>query len=86
MIFIIIIFFFFFLFIKKKNIKCPFKPSTVFLNNLFKNKIDWIYYFSSFYIFLNISSNPVLTIVIRKNLMKLLSPKKIPSIPGKVTP
>lgn len=49
-----------------------------YYNTIFKGKYDWAYYFSSFYIFLNVASLPVLTIVLRNNSMKLITPEKFP--------
>ncbi|CAD8197690.1 unnamed protein product [Paramecium pentaurelia] len=50
-----------------------------FYNKLFNQKqLKWAYYIISFYMFLNIAALPVLTITIRKNLMKLVAPHLIP--------
>jgi len=40
--------------------------------------VRWAYYIISFYMFLNIAALPVLTITIRKNMMKVLVPHLMP--------
>lgn len=45
----------------------------VFYTEMFKNKVNSVYYFTSFYLFLNVAAIPVLTIVLRKNLMALVN-------------
>lgn len=53
----------------------PFdKKDLTFFNEAFKGKVDSVYYFTSFYIFLNISAIPVLTLVLRNNLIYFLTP------------
>ena len=53
----------------------PFNPSEIkYFNLVFKGEIDFIYYFTSFYIFLNISAVPVLIVVLRNNLINLITP------------
>lgn len=47
--------------------------------------LRWAYYIISFYMFLNIAALPVLTITIRKNLMKLLVPHLMPKNNFKIT-
>ena len=41
----------------------------------FEKKIPFIYYFVSFYVFLNIAAMSVYVIVIRANVLKIFSPK-----------
>ena len=53
----------------------PFDTSEIkYFNLVFKGEIDFIYYFTSFYIFLNISAVPVLIVVLRNNLINLITP------------
>lgn len=59
----------------------PYKSGGIkYYNTIFKGKFDWAYYFTSFYIFLNVAALPVLTIVLRNNSMKLITPEKFPKI------
>lgn len=46
--------------------------------NIYRGKIDWIYYITSFYMFLNIAAFPILIITMRNNIMKCFMPHKIP--------
>ena len=59
----------------------------IYFNNDFKGKtgVSWIYYVSSFYVMFNIAAVPVLTIVVRNNLMKLISPHLMPKVAYEVT-
>lgn len=41
----------------------------------FENPIPFIYYFVSFYVFLNVAAMPVYIIVIRGNILKILKPQ-----------
>lgn len=52
-----------------------------YYNNFFKGiaHTDWVFYISSFYVFLNIAAFPVLIITARNNLMKFFAKKKIPA-------
>lgn len=60
--------------------KNPYDDSELTYNNQpYHNEMLGIFYFTSFYIFLNISALPVLTLVLRNNLIFLLSPKNFPS-------
>ena len=45
-----------------------------YYNYNFENQVNITFYFSSFYMFLNIAALPVLIIVIRNNLMKWIAP------------
>lgn len=57
-----------------------------FYNQMFNvGNIKWAYYIISFYMFLNIAALPVLTITIRKNLMKLVVPHLMPKNNFKIT-
>ena len=57
-----------------------------FYSELFnRGKLKWAYYIISFYMFLNIAALPVLTITIRKNLMKLVVPHLVPKDNLKIT-
>jgi len=57
----------------------PNHPNTIiYFNEDFKDDLPFIYYFVSFYIFLNVVAFPVLTITIRNNSMKLINPDKVP--------
>lgn len=49
-----------------------------YYNTMFKGRFNVVYYFTSFYIFLNVAALPVLTIVLRNNAMKLITPEKFP--------
>lgn len=46
-----------------------------FFNQYFKGieGADWVFYISSFYIFLNVAAFPVLIITCRNNLMKFIA-------------
>lgn len=58
-----------------------------FYNILFDQQyVRWAYYIISFYMFLNIAALPVLTITIRKNLMKLVAPHLMPKNTLAITP
>lgn len=46
----------------------------------FQNHIPVIYYFVSFYVFLNIAAMPVYVIVIRTNLLRAISPETDPKV------
>ncbi|CAD8119395.1 unnamed protein product [Paramecium sonneborni] len=50
-----------------------------------EGNLRWAYYIISFYMFLNIAALPVLTITIRKNLMKLVVPHLLPKDNLKIT-
>ncbi|CAD8203122.1 unnamed protein product [Paramecium octaurelia] len=66
----------------------PFKDlaAASFYNQLFnQGNLKWAYYIISFYMFLNIAALPVLTITIRKNLMKLVVPHLVPKDSLKIT-
>jgi hypothetical protein len=52
--------------------------SLKYYNFDFENKIPFIYYFVSFYVFLNIAAMSVYVIVIRANVLKIFSPKTDP--------
>lgn len=53
----------------------PFLEHKVtYLSDVFKGKSDFIFYFTSFYIFLNISAMPVQTCVLRNNLISFFLP------------
>lgn len=57
-----------------------------FYNIVFdQSPVKWAYYIISFYMFLNIAALPVLTITIRKNLMKLLVPHLLPKNSFQIT-
>lgn len=47
----------------------------IFYNFDFKDRIDFIYWFTSFYVFLNVAAFSVYIIVIRANLLQVLAPK-----------
>lgn len=50
----------------------PFSNGGIkYFNSNFKDLYDWVYYFTTFYVFLNVSSLPVLAIVLRHNFIKL---------------
>ncbi len=38
----------------------------------------WIYYYVGFYIFCNVAAMPVLTITLRNNMIKLITPQYFP--------
>lgn len=48
--------------------------------NVFRGKLDVIYYITSFYMFLNIAAFPILIITMRNNIMKCFIPDKIPKV------
>ena len=48
--------------------------SLIYYNEDFRGRIDFIYYFVSFYVFLNIALFPIYVIVIRRNLMAIIRP------------
>lgn len=50
---------------------------TYFCNN-FDNEVQWLFIATSFYILLSVASFPVYTIAARNNLMKAITPDKIP--------
>lgn len=45
-----------------------------YYNEDYKGRIDFIYYFVSFYVFLNVAAFSVYIIVIRKNILALAKP------------
>lgn len=53
--------------------------------NFTQNEII-LFYFAAVYIFLNVIAFPVFVITVRNNLMKLISPSKIPKISSEITP
>lgn len=56
------------------NLTNPFdEEGIIFYPKMFKGKVDWMYYFTSFYIFLTIVAMPIFTIILRKNLMDICS-------------
>ena len=46
----------------------------IYYNQDFEGRIDFIYYFTSFYVFLNVAAFSVYIIVIRRNFMALYKP------------
>lgn len=57
------------------NLADPYESESIkYYNYMFKEKLVWVYYFTSFYIFLNVASLPVITIVLSKNILKWISP------------
>lgn len=55
------------------------KGNLKYYNYAFEEKLPWVYYLVSFYVFLNIAAIPVLIIVIRNNILKLALPKINPN-------
>ena len=52
----------------------PDSSKLQYFNDTFKGELDFIYYFTSFYIFLNVAAIPILIIVMRNNLIQMITP------------
>lgn len=64
----------------------PQKPNDmIYFQYNFKDKANWVYYFVTFYFFLNIAAFPVVTITLRNNLMKLFTPQFMPKCSFEIT-
>lgn len=55
------------------------KGNLKYYNYAFESQLPMVYYFVSFYVFLNIAAIPVLIIVVRNNILKLAIPKINPN-------
>lgn len=60
------------------NLVSPQKGNIKYYNYAFESQLPFVYYFTSFYVFLNIASIPVIVIVIRNNIMRMLFPELQP--------
>lgn len=50
------------------------KGNLKYYNYAFEEQLPFVYYFVSFYVFLNIASIPILIIVVRNNILKMAFP------------
>lgn len=57
----------------------------IYYSEAFKGRLDFIYYFVSFYLFLNVTAFSVYIIVIRENIFKIFFPSIEPNKVSKAT-